>query len=65
MATSIQVSESTLHLLKMLKEQEKAESYDDVIKNIVSQHVHVPKTMFGSMKGWRYSKEDRGDAHEL
>ena len=66
MATTIQVSDTTKQMLDMLKQQEQADSYDQVIKHLVKTHAKVPKSMFGSMKGMKpWTKADRGDDHDL
>ena len=66
MPTTIQISETTLQILKGLKEEEEASSYDEVIRHLAQKHTRVPKSMFGSAKGMKWNKStDRMDFHEL
>ena len=46
MATTIQVNERTLHLLKKLKEETKSDSYDEAIIKIVGER-HKGKSFAG------------------
>jgi len=48
MVTTIQVSDQTKILLKVLKESEHASSYDEVIRAHVIKKVPSKKSMFGS-----------------
>ena len=48
MATTIQVKESTMQLLRALKFEHKAKSYDDAIQILAREH---RKPMFKSMRG--------------
>lgn len=64
MATTIQISDSTKQLLELLKEQEEASSYDQVLQKLLRQHTKVPKSMFGTMKDIKWKKSDRMDFHE-
>jgi hypothetical protein len=58
METTIQVDKKTVQMLKMLKEDMKVRSYDEVIMRI--SPIKVPNSMFGSAP-WLggYSREDR------
>lgn len=57
MPTTIQVSDSTKRILEMLKEKEKADSYDAVISKIAKEKLKLPKSMFGRVKLTPYSRE--------
>ncbi len=51
MVTTIQVDEKTLLLLKKLKEELKAQSYDEAINKITMQRIaKETKSMAGSLK---------------
>ncbi|MBN2517683.1 MAG: hypothetical protein JXB14_02460 [Candidatus Altiarchaeota archaeon] len=50
MTTSIQVEESTVEMLKTLKSETKAKSYDQIIVKLVGER-HRGKSMFGFLKG--------------
>ena len=66
MATTIQVSGETRQLLSLLKERENAPNYDLVIKHLLKTHTHMPKSMFGAVKGLRWNKkQDRAEFREL
>ncbi|MBU0757816.1 MAG: hypothetical protein KKF44_07120 [Nanoarchaeota archaeon] len=59
MATTIQVKDTTLQMLKDLKEKENAKTYDEVISNIVKEKMNVKESMFGTLKGkkFKWNKE--------
>ncbi len=38
MVTTIQLDESTLELLKQLKQAKRASSYDEVVKGLITEH---------------------------
>lgn len=59
MATTIQISNVTKQLLETLKEEENANSYDKIIQNLVNEHQEISKSMFGTIKGLRWNKNDR------
>ena len=66
MATTIQVSGTTKQMLDMLKEREHIGTYDLLLQHIITTHTDVPKSMFGSVKGLKWKKEeDRLKLHEL
>lgn len=50
MVTTIQVNERTLILLKKLKEELHAKSYEDAIIKIASNRMRVKESMAGSLK---------------
>ncbi len=47
---TIALKEKTFQILEELKKKEKAESYDELITNLVIKPC-VPDSMFGSLKG--------------
>jgi predicted CopG family antitoxin len=49
MVTTIQIDEKTLLLLKKLKEELNASSYDEAITNVVVKHMKPKKSMAGSL----------------
>ncbi len=57
MPTTIQVSDSTKRILDMLKEKERADSYDVVIAEMAKEKLKIPKSMFGKVKLSPYSRE--------
>lgn len=59
MTTTIQVSDGTQQLLEFIKKKEKAASYDQVILHLVKTHAHVPRSLFGAVKGLTWKKTDR------
>ena len=59
MATTIQVSETTKQLLQMAKEEEGAQSYDALIREVFMQKSGIPKSLFGKGKGAGWKKVDR------
>ena len=65
MATTIQVSDATRQLLELLKVKRKAASFDQVIDELAREKVGVPHSMFGSVKGLQWKKQDRMRFHEL
>jgi len=65
METSIPVSSATKRLLASLKKREQKATYDALIRELVREHVVLPKSMFGSVKGLKWKKEDRLSFHEL
>lgn len=48
MATTIQLSEKTLKLLKRLKGTMQVKSYDAVIQKLVSEKEPIPTSLFGA-----------------
>ena len=65
MATTIQVSETTRQLLESYKKKNHASSYDVMLNTLISEKLNIPKSMFGTTKGMKWSKEDRGDDRDL
>ena len=59
MVTTIQVDEKTILLLKKLKEQFEASSYDEAITKIAIKHMKPQKSMAGSLAKYfkNYSTE--------
>ncbi len=50
MVTTIQVDEKTILLLKKLKEELEASSYDEAINKIAIKYITPKKSMAGSLK---------------
>jgi hypothetical protein len=50
MATTIQVDEKTILLLKKLKLELAASSYDETINKMAIKHIRLDKSMAGSLK---------------
>ena len=65
MATTIQISNATKQLLEILKKQDNAQSYDKIINQLANERTKVSKSMFGTVKGFKWSKKDRLKLHEL
>ena len=61
MTTTIQISDTTKQILEHLKREENVSSYDIILENILKKHIKVPHSMFASIKGIRWKKEDRAD----
>ncbi len=61
--TTIQVNERTLFLLKRLKEELKASSYDEVITRRIAQN--KMKSMAGSLKRYFKGQSSRDIVKEL
>ena len=51
MSTTIQISETTRHMLEVAKRRTGSNSLDEAIKKILEEHFEPPKSMFGSLKG--------------
>lgn len=65
MITTIQVSKMTKQLLETLKAQEHAKTYDQVIHKLAQERMQIPNSMFGSIKGWKWNKQqDRMKAYD-
>ena len=65
MPTTIQVSTITKQLLDMMKERDKAASYDAVLRKLLDTHLKIPKSMLGSapqLGGWN-KETDRMKFH--
>lgn len=61
MVTTIQVDEKTILLLKKLKEELEASSYDEAINKIAIKHIRSEKSMAGSLR--KYMK--KGETSEI
>ncbi|MBI2346053.1 MAG: hypothetical protein HYV03_04055 [Deltaproteobacteria bacterium] len=66
MATTIQLGEKTLRLLKRLKVELKLRSYEAVIKHLVSEKEQIPDSLFGANPDLKpYNREtDRMKFHD-
>ncbi|MBI4149611.1 hypothetical protein HY491_04135 [Candidatus Woesearchaeota archaeon] len=64
MPTTIQVEKETADLLKSMKEQTQASSYDEVINNMVRRR--ATKSLFGVLKGMSRKRLMKGlrDEHD-
>ncbi len=51
MTTTIQVSETTRQMLEMAKKKVGAKSLDEALQKVLEEQLHVPKSMFGTLKG--------------
>lgn len=56
--TTLQVHQTTKQILEDLKKKENLSTYDQVIRHLVKKHIHIPKSMFGAMKGLRPWKKE-------
>ncbi|MBI5389335.1 hypothetical protein HZB01_03060 [Candidatus Woesearchaeota archaeon] len=64
MVTTIQVEETTKQLLEGLKEEKKANTYDQLIREMIMKEKEIPKSMFGTAKGFNL-KVERLEFHEV
>ena len=66
MATTIQVRENTLQLLKEIKGEYNANSLDEVINNLIDLKRKTQKTRFGAHPEMtEFTAADEGEFHEL
>ena len=65
MTTTIQVSGTTKQMLDLLKEKKRIRTHDQVIQRLLRQHMAVPVSMFGSVKGFKWKKKDRAEFNGL
>ena len=67
MPTTIQLKNSTLNKLKKLKKEKKANSYDEVIEELIQHELNLPESLFGFMKGKTksFQRNMEEDYHEL
>ncbi len=59
MATTIQVSEQTKHMIDMAREKIGAKTYDETIHKILIEELRTPKSMFGKIRLSSWTKNDR------
>lgn len=66
MITTIQVKETTKQLLDKVKEKEKLNSYDEIIRNLLQNKLKIPN-LFGITKNkpLRFKKEDEMSFNEV
>ena len=65
MYTTIQVKESTMQMLKSLKEEKKAKSYDEAIRRVLKEQRKARfESMRGTLKGDWDIMEDLRDKHD-
>ena len=66
MTTSVQVSEKTIQLLDKLKKELGAKSFDQVIRDLITDRKKIPRSMFGSNPKLRpFSHREEAESHEL
>ena len=66
MPTTVQVDEKTLQMLNKLKEEMRAKSHNEVIKELIFERKKIPCSMFGSNRKLEpFSEEDEAESHEL
>ena len=66
MPTTVQVDEKTIQMLNKLKEEMKARSHDEVIRELISERMKIPRSMFGSNPKLKpFSERDEAERHEL
>ncbi|MHA1718352.1 MAG: DUF7557 family protein [Promethearchaeota archaeon] len=67
MPTTIQLKNTTLNKLKKLKQEKKANSYDEVIEELIKHELNLPDSLFGFMKGktQSFQRNMDEDYHEL
>ncbi|HIH42721.1 TPA: hypothetical protein HA246_03685 [Candidatus Woesearchaeota archaeon] len=63
MTTTIQLEESTLQILKHVKEELHADSYNIVIAKLLEEKLATPKSMFGKFKNLKFARNDRLKFH--
>ena len=64
MPTTVQISDTTRQKLEILKEQEGARTFDEIISVIVDKELKTPKSMFGKAKISPWKKSDRMKFHD-
>lgn len=66
MPTTIQVRESTLQLLKEMKGEYEAKTYDTVINRLIELKNDIPISRFGAHPEMtEFTEEDEGEFHDL
>ena len=55
---TIALKEKTFQILEGLKKKEKAESYDELITNLIIKPC-IPDSMFGALKGKSFTHKER------
>ena len=66
MATTIQVKESTLQLMKKIKIDYKVDTYDELINKLIEIKGKIPKSKFGTHPEMdEFTIEDESEFHEL
>jgi len=64
--TTVQVNEKTLQTLNKIKKEMKANSHDQVIKNLIVERKKIPHSMFGSNRKLKtFTKDDEAEFHDL
>ena len=65
MATTIQIKETTKQMLDNLKSKKKSSSYDELIRNIISEKSKQNMFGFTAKKPLKFKKEDEMIFNEL
>lgn len=66
MVTTIQVQESTLQLMKKIKNDLKVSTYDEVINKLIELKRKIPKSKFGAHpKMSEFTIQDESEFHDL
>jgi len=66
MATTIQIQENTLQIMKKIKTDLNVNSYDEVIKKLIELRNKTPKSKFGAHPEMtEFTSEDESEFHEL
>jgi hypothetical protein len=66
MVTTIQVQESTLQLMKKIKNDLKVSTYDEVINKLMELKRKIPKSKFGAHPEMsEFTIEDESEFHDL
>jgi len=66
LATTIQVKENTLQLLKEIKRDLHVETYDKVINKLIELKSEIPRSKFGAHPEMtEFTVENEGEFHDL
>ena len=66
MVTTIQVQESTLQLMKRIKNDFKVGTYDEVINKLIELKRKIPKSKFGAHPEMsEFTIQDESEFHDL
>ncbi len=64
MTTTVQVADETRRLLEKLKNERNLDSYDQVIRWLVTTGTGHPRSMYGASKGsQRFERESEDEHH--
>jgi hypothetical protein len=66
MATTIQIQENTLQLMKKIKFDLKVKTYDEVINKLIELKRKIPKSKFGAHPEMtEFAEKDESEFHDL